>query len=159
MWLSTKEKVWLLAVLIPVVVAFVVTPSRTFSVAAIETVCSSQSSSATPIAQRAIALEASHADGVGLPQSGGRLIYADRYSNFANALAAATGNTLVINTAMPVSTPAVVTATTKLRLEGGGRLQMLVTRFSSNRYRNNKADDGILLESTGTSVVDAGDVR
>ena len=124
MWLRTKEKVWLPAVLlIPVVIAFVVTPSRTFSVAAIETVRSPQSSSPSPIAQTAIALAASDADGTGLPQSGGRLIYADRYSNFATALAAATGNTLVISSAMPVSTPAVVTATTQLKLEGGGRLQ------------------------------------
>ena len=124
MWLRTKEKVWLLAVLlIPVVVSFLVTPSRTFSVAAIETVRSPQSSSATPIAQTAIALEASDADGTGLPQSGGRLIYADRYSDFATALAAATGNTLVIRSALVVSTAAVVTATTKLKLEGGGRLQ------------------------------------
>jgi hypothetical protein len=33
---------------------------------------------------------------------------------------------------------------------------VLETRFSSNRYRNTKADDGIILESTGTSVVDPG---
>jgi len=51
------------------------------------------------------------------------VIYADRYSNFATALAAATGNTLVISTSMVVSTGAVVTATTKLRFEGGGLLQ------------------------------------
>jgi len=31
---------------------------------------------------------------------------------------------------------------------------VLVTRFSSNHYRNNQADDGIFLESTGTSVVE-----
>jgi hypothetical protein len=36
---------------------------------------------------------------------------------------------------------------------------VLVTRFSSNRYRNTKADDGIFLESTGKSVIDAGDSR
>ena len=32
---------------------------------------------------------------------------------------------------------------------------VLVTMFSSNRYRNTKADDGILLEPTGKSVVEA----
>jgi hypothetical protein len=32
---------------------------------------------------------------------------------------------------------------------------LLITRFSSNRYRNTKADDGILLEPTGKSVVEA----
>jgi hypothetical protein len=51
------------------------------------------------------------------------VIYADRYSNFSNALAAATGNTLVVRTPMAVSTGTVVTTTTKLRFEGGGLLQ------------------------------------
>jgi hypothetical protein len=31
---------------------------------------------------------------------------------------------------------------------------VLVTRFSSNRYRNTKAEDGIILESTGASLVE-----
>jgi hypothetical protein len=31
---------------------------------------------------------------------------------------------------------------------------VLVTRFSSNRYRNTKAEDRVILESTGTSVVE-----
>ena len=66
--------------------------------------------------------EASDTDGTG-PQSAGRVIYADRYSNFATALAAATGNTLVVRTPMAVSTGTVVTATTELRFEGGGLLQ------------------------------------
>ncbi|MGI8731939.1 MAG: hypothetical protein ACR2LM_01370 [Pyrinomonadaceae bacterium] len=128
------RSVLLSVLLIPVVLPFVITPSRTFSVAAIETACSPPSSSATPIAssfstgvvserQTAIVLEASDAGGTGLPQSRGRVIYANRYSNFATALAAATGNTLVISTSMVVSTGAVVTATTKLRFEGGGLLQ------------------------------------
>ena len=56
-------------------------------------------------------------------RSQGRLIYADRYPNFAAALTAATGNTLVINKAMAVSEGAVVTATTRLRFERGGLLQ------------------------------------
>jgi hypothetical protein len=45
-----------------------------------------------------------------------------------------------------------------LTSSGTGRHRLtpvLVTRFSSNRYRNNKADDGILLEPTGNSVVEA----
>ena len=57
------------------------------------------------------------------PQSSGRLIYADRYSNFATALEAATGNTLVLRTSMVVSTATAVTATTKLKFEGVGLLQ------------------------------------
>jgi hypothetical protein len=60
---------------------------------------------------------------MGHSQSQGRVIYADRYSNFETALAAATGNTLVISKAMPVATGAVVTATTKLRFAGGGLLR------------------------------------
>ena len=56
-------------------------------------------------------------------QSAGSVIYADRYSNFATALAAATGKTLVINKAMAVSTAAVIPATAKLRFERGGLLQ------------------------------------
>ena len=91
--------------------------------AAIETARSPQSSSAAPNAQTAIVPESSDAAGAGLPQSGGRLIYADRYSDFATALAAATGNTLVISKETVVSTGAVVTATTNLRFERGGRLQ------------------------------------
>ncbi|HKR58891.1 MAG TPA: hypothetical protein VJS64_04100 [Pyrinomonadaceae bacterium] len=83
------------ALLTPFVLTFVIT-SPTLSVAAIGT---------------------DHA------HSQGRVIYADRYSNFATALAAAAGNTLVINTAMVVETEAVVTATTKLRFEGSGQLQ------------------------------------
>ena len=62
----------------------------------------------------------SHASG---SQAQGRLIYADRYPNFAAALAAAGGNTLVINRPLAVSEGAVVAATTKLRFERGGLLQ------------------------------------
>ena len=56
-------------------------------------------------------------------QSAGSVFYADRYANFATALAAATGKTLVINKSMAVSTAAVVPATAKLRFERGGLLQ------------------------------------
>ncbi len=95
--------------LISVVLPFVITPSRTFSVTANETARSPLSSSASAIAHS--------------PQSRGSVIYADRYSNFATALAAATGNTLVINKPTVVSTGSVVTATTRLRFEREGLLQ------------------------------------
>ncbi len=95
--------------LISVVLPFVITPSRTFSAAANETARSRLSSSAPVIAHS--------------PQARGSVIYADRYPNFASALAAATGNTLVISTPMVVSTASVVTATTKLKFERGGLLQ------------------------------------
>ena len=112
------------------VVPFVTTPSRAFSDAAIEAARSTTNSYA-PIASRSSgSLEPErHATGAltaikdARTQAGGRLIYADRYSNFPSALAAATGNTLVINKAMDVSTGAVVTSTTKLRFERGGLLQ------------------------------------
>ena len=137
-WLRTMmcraRSVLLSILLIPVVLPFVVTSSRTFNVAAIETAPFAPSSSATPIAssfspglvskrETAILLKASDANSAELHQSQGRVIYADRYSSFATALAAATGNTLVVNTMMVVSTGAVVTATTRLRFEGGGLLQ------------------------------------
>jgi hypothetical protein len=107
--------VLLLVLLISVVLPFVVTPSRAFGVAAIANVMSE--------GQTGIHTEARETDGTSLPQSGGRVIYADRYSNFATALAAATGNTLVVRTPMAVSTGTVVTSTTNLRFEGGGLLQ------------------------------------
>lgn len=56
-------------------------------------------------------------------QSAGSQIYADRYSDFPTALAAATGKTLVINKALAVSTAAVIPATAKLRFERAGQLQ------------------------------------
>ncbi|HET6671630.1 MAG TPA: hypothetical protein VFH15_15485, partial [Pyrinomonadaceae bacterium] len=128
------RSVLLSVLLIPVVLPFVIPLSSLFTVAAIEIARSHSSSSATPIPssfpkgvayerKRAIVLEASDAHGTGLPQSRERVIYADRYSNFATALAAATGNTLVIRTAMAVSTAALVPATAKLKFEGGGLLQ------------------------------------
>lgn len=95
--------------LTPVILSIVCAPSRSFSIAGSETVRLAVSLSATPIASS--------------PESQGRVIYADRYSNFASALAAATGNTLVISTPMVVSTASVVTATTKLKFERGGLLQ------------------------------------
>lgn len=107
-WLRTVMhralSVLLLVLVIPAALPFVVTPSRIFSVAAITNLVSGP-------------------DGTSLPQSGGRVIYADRYPNLATALAAAAGNTLVVRTQMPVSTGTVVTATTKLRFEGAGLLQ------------------------------------
>jgi len=114
-----------------VVVPFVISPSGTLGAAAIEKTRSTPSSSAriasnftgrAPSELHAVVVKAREGV-VDVPQSGGRLIYADRYSDFTNALAATTGNTLVINKAMAVSTGAVVTSTTKLRFERGGLLQ------------------------------------
>ncbi len=65
----------------------------------------------------------SRLNGASVSQSAGSVIYADRYPNFATALAAATGKTLVINKAMGVSTAAVIPATAKLRFERAGLLQ------------------------------------
>jgi hypothetical protein len=96
--------VLLLVLVILAALLFGVTLSRTFSVAAITNVVSGP-------------------HGTSLPQSGGRVIYADRYPDLATALAAAAGNTLVVRTAMAVSVGTVVTGTTKLRFEAAGLLQ------------------------------------
>jgi hypothetical protein len=77
----------------------------------------------------AISLATSHAaispssDIESSAQSDGRVIYAARYSDFATALAAATGKTVVVSTAMAVSTAAVVPATARLKFEGAGLLR------------------------------------
>lgn len=77
----------------------------------------------TPVSVEASEIARALPRHAGGSQSQGRAIYADRYPNFAAALAAAGGNTLVINKTMAVAEGAVVTATTKLRFERGGRLQ------------------------------------
>jgi hypothetical protein len=68
-------------------------------------------------------VEARNSGRTRLPQSNGRVVYADRYRDFASALAAATGSTLVVNKALLVSTAAVVSPTTKLRFERDGLLR------------------------------------
>jgi hypothetical protein len=68
-------------------------------------------------------VEARNSGRTRLPQSNGRVVYADRYRDFASALAAATGSMLVVNKALLVSTAAVVSPTTKLRFERDGLLR------------------------------------
>jgi hypothetical protein len=126
---SHTRAVLLLGLLIAVALSFVVTLTSAAGVGAsqIASIGNWQSPIAIPwrhpLLRGGLDLTGPALTSTRVSQTEGREIHADRYSNFATALAASTGKTLVISTALPVATAAVVPATAKLKFEGVGRLQ------------------------------------